>query len=321
MIFIDIAIFLTGFFLLVKGATLFLDGAIMLSKRHHFSEVGMGLGVLAFGTAAPELVVNAISSWNEHSELVFANIIGSNIFNLYLVLGTVGIISPMRIQTRTISKEIPFSIIAFIILFILINDKLLFGEKYDSLTRNEALILLFLLLIFSYFVFRSMLGIEKIVPHDDEKLLGQGKTYLFLIGGMAALFVGGEFVVTKASLLASSIGVSQKLVGIIIVAPGTCLPELATSLAAALKEKHGMAVGNIIGSLVFNVLLVLPLSAFLNPLPYEYSLNFDLYFCFCGLLLLLAAFFTGKIGRIDRWESFFFLFFLALYVSFLFVRK
>ncbi|MCS6833676.1 MAG: sodium:calcium antiporter, partial [Flammeovirgaceae bacterium] len=141
------------------------------------------------------------------------------------------------------------------------------------------------------------------------------------VGGIAALYVGGEFVVLKASLFAQKIGVSDKMVGILIVAPGTCLPEMATSLAAALKRKHGMAVGNIIGSLAFNILLILPLSAFLNPLPYNYALNFDMYFCLNGMVLMMIAFYTGKIGRIERWEALLFLFFLSLYFAFLFVRR
>ncbi len=316
----EILLLILGFVLVVKGAQWLVDASVYLANRYKISDVGLGLSLLALGTSAPEMVVNGISSWHNHSELVFSNILGSNILNIYLVLGFLGIIAPMLVHERTVWKEMPFSMLAIIVMFILINDRMFMGAEENFLSRFDAVILLILFAIFIYSVFRSLTGLDSVIDTKGKKI-SKWLFLFYLVGGLTGLFFGGQLVVSKAVFFAEYFAVSKKMIGILILAPGTALPELATSLMAARKKRLDMAVGNIIGSNIFNLLLVLPISALMNPLHYEYALNFDVYFMFFGILLLFISMFTGGTKKLDRWEAAVFLCFLIAYFFFLFSRK
>lgn len=308
--FIQIALLLAGLVLLVKGADWLVDGASVFARKHNVSDLAIGLTIVAFGTSAPELVVNAVAASGNYPEIVFGNIIGSNNFNLFAILGIAGIITPLTVQSSSVWKEIPFSLFAALLLFVLANN-FLFSDA-SSLTRYDGVVLLALFAGFLYYVatqLKSDSSPDEIVHKDYSNL----KIGLLILGGLAGLVLGGKFVVDSAVGMAQSLGVSEKIIGLTIVAAGTSLPELATSVVAALKKNADIAVGNIIGSNIFNIFLILGVSALIRPLNYNLSFNTDLYLLAAGTIFLFFAMFTGKRHRLDRWEA---VLLLAVYLGY-----
>jgi len=293
-------LFLLGFGLLVKGADWLVDGGSALAKKYHVSNLIIGLTIIAFGTSAPELVVNVVSSVQNHHDLVFGNIIGSNIFNLFFILGIAGLIKPLTVQSSSVWKEIPFSFIAIIILYVLANGFVHSGIL--MLTRFDGLILLALFGFFLFYIYRQIKGDAS---HFDvnSKEMSNLKIWMFIIIGLAALMMGGQLVVNQGVNLAKAMGMSEKIIGLTIIAAGTSLPELATSVMAAIKKNSDIAVGNIIGSNIFNILLILAVGTFIRPTVYDPKFNLDLYFLAGGTLFLFVAMFTGQKKKLDRWEA------------------
>jgi len=297
---LEIVFLIIGFLVLIKGADWLVNGASNLAKKSNISDLAIGLTIVAFGTSAPELVVNAFASYQEHHDIVFGNVIGSNNFNLFIILGIAGLISPLVVQSSSVWKEIPISLFAVILLFVLTND--FFSSGGFILSRVDGLILLVMFGLFLFYVYKQLKSepAEVAVTHKNYTTL---KIWVLIVIGLASLILGGQLVVTNALKIATTMGISEKIIGLTIVAAGTSLPELATSVVAALKKNNDIAVGNIIGSNIFNIFLILGVSSLINPIPYDQVFNTDLYILAFGTILLFAAMFTGKLKKLDRWES------------------
>ncbi|MBZ9632562.1 calcium/sodium antiporter [Salegentibacter sp. LM13S] len=291
-----------GLIVLIFGANYMVEGASALAKKFNISNLAIGLTIVAFGTSAPELVVNTFAAADGYSDIVFGNVIGSNNFNLFIILGITGLITPLAVQSSTAWKEIPISLIAVIILFMMVNDQIIFPEQYSILGTLDGFILLFCFLAFLFYVYKQLKN-DDVVEEDDIKLLSPLKTTVFIIGGLAGLVLGGQLVVNNAIDIAESMGISQKIIGLTVVAAGTSLPELATSIVAAAKKNADIAVGNIIGSNIFNIFLILSAASLIKPIDFNPNFNQDLYILAGGTIFLLLAMFTGKRRRLDRWEA------------------
>lgn len=296
---LQILLLVLGFGVLIKGADWLVDGGSALARKYKISELAIGLTIVAFGTSMPELVVNSFAAYQEHSDIVFGNIIGSNIFNLFAILGIAGIISPLVVQSSTVWKEIPFSFGAALLLFLLVNTII---NVDNLLSRTDALILLVFFGMFLYYVFRQLKG-EEMTVDVEKKELSTFKIWLLIIIGLALLIAGGRLVVVNAVKIAAAMGISQTIIGLTIVAAGTSLPELATSVVAAIKKNNDIAVGNIIGSNIFNIFFILGVSALIRPVDYNLKFNSDLYILAIGTIFLFVAMFSGKKKKLDRWEA------------------
>lgn len=296
------------------------DGASSLAKKMNVSELAIGLTIVAFGTSAPELIVNCISSIGNHDEVVFGNIIGSNIMNLILILGISAVISPIIIKSSTVWREIPYSLFALLLLFVLVNDELIFLPDEDLLTVKDGLIMLGFFIIFLILVWKNLRK-DIIKEGEEHQILSKPKTIIFLVGGLVGLFFGGKMAVDNAVTLAYAVGWSEKLVGLTIIAIGTSLPELMTCIVASIKKRSDLAVGNIIGSNIFNILLILPVSAFFGRLEYDPVLNIDITILAASTILLFVFMFTSGKKMLDRWEGIVFLLGFVVYMIFLFMRN
>lgn len=313
-----------GFVLLIKGADYMVEGSSSLAKRLSVSELVIGLTIISFGTSAPELVVNIISALKESNGLVFGNVIGSNLFNILLVLGVAGVISPIKVRQSTIWKEIPFAFLGAVTLFVLVNDALFEnGSEPGSLIANklshgDGIILLSFFLIFVAYVFA--ISKENTDVEENIKVLSMPKVILFTGGGLVALVVGGNVVVSNAVSIAKEFGVSEKLIGLTVVAAGTSLPELATTGMASLRGKSDIAIGNIIGSNIFNIFLILGISSTIHPTMYDLALNSDLIVMIIASLLVFVFMFTGKKKGLNRLEAIIFLVIFTGYMAYVIFR-
>ncbi|HCE58961.1 MAG TPA: sodium:proton exchanger [Prolixibacteraceae bacterium] len=308
-----------GFVLLIKGADWLVEGASTLAKKYKVSDMVIGLTIVAFGTSTPELVVNSIASIGSHSDIVYGNIIGSNIVNLFLILGIVGIIYPIRVPSITVRNEMPISILAVGVLYLLSNQILF--QQQSQLSRIDGLILLLMFAGFLYYVFQQMKKDRALREDVHVHKMPGWKIGLYIFGGLTGLVLGGKLVVDNAVKIATVIGVSEKIIGLTIVAIGTSLPELVTSVVAALKKNSDIALGNIIGSNIFNVFFILSVSSFINPVNYNTSFNTDLYLLGIGTLMLFVAMFTGGRRKLDRWEAAILLAIYLLYTGWLIAKE
>ncbi|MEB2784721.1 calcium/sodium antiporter [Algoriphagus persicinus] len=307
-------ILIAGLLLLVKGADWLVDGASVLAKKYKVSDLAIGLTIVAFGTSAPELVVNSVAAMGGYPDIVFGNVIGSNNFNLFIILGIAGLITPLAVQSSTVWKEIPFSLIAAIVLLILANNY--FSDDNPGLSWVDGSILLVVFAGFLYYVFTQL----KSDPSTDEielKDYSNRKIWVLVFIGLAGLVIGGKLVVDNAVAMAQSLGVSEKIIGLTIVAAGTSLPELATSVVASIKKNNDIAIGNIIGSNIFNIFLILGVSSLISPLDFSLAFNTDIYILAAGTIFLFLAMFTGKRKKLDRWEAAILLMFYIGYTTYL----
>jgi cation:H+ antiporter len=300
-----------GFALLIKAADFLVDGAAALAVRFSMSEIVIGLTIVSFGTSAPELIVNVIASIRGNSEITLGNVIGSNIINTLLILGVAGLISSIKLEKNTVWREIPFSLLAAIVLFIACND-MMFDGQANLLSRVDGILFLFFFVIFVAYTF-AVSNVES--DHTpDIKTLSISKIWLYLILGAIGLFFGGKLVVDNAIDIARSLEISEKVVGLTVVAIGTSLPELVTSAVAAFKKKADIAIGNIVGSNIFNIFFVLAISTIIRPIPFIDELNVDVLILISISVILFLIMFTGKKRVIDRWES---IFLVAIYVAYM----
>ncbi|MEM0938376.1 MAG: calcium/sodium antiporter [Bacteroidota bacterium] len=324
-ILLNFFLIIIGFILLIKGADYLVNGASSLAKRFKVSDIAIGLTVVAMGTSAPELVVNIISGSREVSgsgnELVFGNIIGSNIFNLFLILGVSSIIYPLAVEQNALWKEVPYSLLATIIFFVLVNDIWFFDSTENGLDTKDGLILIAMFILFLTYIFINIKRNPE-AEVDDIEIHGKLKTTLMIVFGIAGLVFGGEMIVNNATKIAESFGVSDKMIGLTILAAGTSLPELATSAVAAFHKNSDLAVGNIIGSNTFNLLLVLGATSLIHsPLVYTTTLNIDLYIVMVGTFMLFLFMFTLNKYKLDRAEGIVYLIGFVVYSYYLFVRE
>ncbi|MDA0196298.1 MAG: calcium/sodium antiporter [Bacteroidetes bacterium] len=317
---INVTLIVVGFVLLIKGADYLVDGSSSMAKRFNVSDLAIGLTVVAMGTSAPELVVNIIGGTSGYTEVVFGNIIGSNIFNMFLILGIASVIYPLTVHKNTLWREVPYSLFATVVFFFLVNDALFFGSESSSMSMIDSIILL---VLFLGFLIQVFIGMKRTGDTDTEdiEIYSTLKTVLMIVGGIIGLSVGGKFIVDNAVEIAHQFDVSEKLIGLTILAAGTSLPELATSAVAASQKKSDLAVGNIVGSNIFNILLVLGMTGVISsPLEFPVVLNTDLYVVMIGTFMLFLFMFTFGKYKLDRSEGAIYLIGYVGYMIFLFTR-
>jgi cation:H+ antiporter len=304
------ALLILGFVLLIKGANFLVDGASSLALRLRISPIVVGLTIVSFGTSSPELVVNIMAAIQGNAAISYGNIIGSNIINILLILGVAALIRPLLAQRNTIWREIPFSLLAVFALLLLCNDQF-FASSDNLLARNDGFILLLFFVLFVVYTF----GIPKIEIDElpDIKTLSTLKIMLFIFAGLGGLFLGGKLVVDNAVTLARFFGLSDKVIGLTIVAIGTSLPELFTSAVAAYKNNADIAIGNVVGSNIFNIFLILGITSIISPMPFESTLNIDLGVLVLASLALFLSVFTGPHHRISRVEA---VCFLVIFIAY-----
>lgn len=292
MLVLDIAFLAGGLVLLVKGADWLVDGASDLARRFGISELAIGLTIVAFGTSTPELAVNITSSLTGANDIAIGNIVGSNTANILLILGIAGIIAPMTIQTSTVWKEIPLAFLASVVLLTMANDAVVDRYPVSELSRSDGITFIAFFLIYLWYTF-GMQRIEDAEEHEQARhpLLAP---FLILIG-LACLVIGGKLAVDGATQIALALGISQALIGLTVVAVGTSLPELATSTVAAYRGKSDIAVGNIVGSNIFNIFFILGISGLIRPLVFRPELNVDLLVTVAATILLFVLVHTGPV--------------------------
>jgi cation:H+ antiporter len=300
--FLEIVLLLVGFAVLIKGADFLVDGASSSAKKMGVSNLAIGLTVVAFGTSMPELIVSLLSALDGKSDASFGNVIGSNNFNLLFILGIAGLIYPLVVHRNTVKYEVPISLLAAGALYFLVND-MSFGGGSNILSRIDSIILLVLFAGFLYYIYRTM----KAAPDTEEGTIKIYKTPMavgMIILGLAALIFGGKLVVDNAIIIATGFGLSEKLIGLTILAAGTSLPELATSCVAAYRKNTDIAIGNVVGSNIFNIFFILGITGVIHPIEYNDAMNFDLKVLGASTILLMVFMFTLKTRKLDRWEAF-----------------
>ena len=306
-----------GLVVIVFCAGLLVDGSSSLAKKFGLSDLLIGLTVVALGTSAPEMTVNIFSALRGSSDVGIGSVIGSNIGNIFLILGVSSVIYPMKIMTNTKWKEIPFSLLAAVVLWIMANDKLINGEAHsDFISRGDGLILLCFMIIF--FVYTFLMALKGgYTDSEDVNLIPLWKSLVFIAAGITGLVVGGKYMVEGAVNFARIAGINEKTIGLTIVAIGTSLPELATSIVAAFKKKSDIAIGNVVGSNIFNIFLILGSAIIVRPAPVSLGSNIDMLIAlFAGLILFISTF-TLKHRTIGRIEGGVFLIFYASYIFYL----
>jgi cation:H+ antiporter len=303
-----------GFGLLIKGAAWLVAGASALAKKYNVPDLAIGLTIVAFGTSAPELVVNILAASQNYQDIVFSNIIGSNLFNLFAILGIAGLIAPLTVQSSTVWKEIPISFVALAVLFLVSND--FWHAHGPSLSRLNGILLLVLFCLFLYYVYKQLITNPQKVEPGQERI-PMLKILLLIAIGLVGLVIGGNLIVSNAVKIANIFNFSEKLIGLTIVSVGTSLPELATSVVAAIKRNNDIAVGNIIGSNIFNILFILGLSSTIQPIAYNVTYNLEFYLLAIGTLILFMAMYTGKRKKLDRWEAGILIISYLLYLTYL----
>jgi cation:H+ antiporter len=319
-------LFLLGFVALIKGADFLVAGAAALARQFKISDLVIGLTVVAFGTSAPELAVSLLASLQGSTQLAIGNILGSNIANILLILGVAAIIHPLVVHRNTVWKEIPFSLLAVLVLAFVANDALIDDAPRSAITRIDGLILISFLLIFLYYVFGIARSTPPSSPAKPETTKSDSiapvpksepdtwKSIFLVVVGLAGLVAGGNWIVDGAIEIAGLFGVSQSLIGLTVVAIGTSLPELATSALAAYRKNADIAVGNAVGSNILNIFWILGTSALIQPLPFQSQNNLDVVVAILASVLLFSAVFVNKHRVITRPTG---ILFVTIYVSYI----
>lgn len=312
---------IVGFVFLIKGADLLVDGSAALAKKYNISNIAIGLTIVAFGTSTPELIVNLFASINGNTDIAIGNVVGSNIVNILFILGVSASIFPLVTKSNTIWKEIPMSLLAALMLFVMANDQLIDGETNSMLTRIDGIVLLAFFVIFLYYT----VGISKAETDDspeiDIPVLSSGKSVLYIILGLTGLVLGGKWIVDGAVHMAKSLGLSESLIGLTVVAVGTSLPEMAASAVAAYKKQTDIAIGNVVGSNIFNIFFILGISSLIKPLPFNAGTAIDVMVaCFASVLLFILLF-VGKKHTIEKWQGIFMILIYVGYIVFLINTK
>lgn len=311
----SVILIVVGFGLLIKGADLLIDGSSALARKWNISQLVIGLTIVSFGTSAPELIVNVFAALDGSPSVSFGNIVGSNIANIFLILGIAAIVRPLQTQKNTVWKEIPFTLLAGFCLLVMCNDNY-FSSAPNFISSGDGILLLFFFSIFFIYVF-SIAKVEG-VSNIESKSLPNFKIILYIGLGLAGLMLGGKLVVDEAINIAKVFNVSERVIGLTLVALGTSLPELFTSVIAARKGEVDIAVGNVVGSNIFNVFFILGITAVISPIPTNSAMNFDLFVMIAASLLLFFTMFTGNKRILDRWEAIIFLIFYICYNFWLF---
>ncbi|WNF37510.1 calcium/sodium antiporter [Bacillaceae bacterium IKA-2] len=311
---------LVGFGLLIKGADLFVTGSSNIATLLRVPPILIGLTIVAFGTSSPEATVSIIAALEGSSDVALGNVIGSNIFNITLVIGLTAFINPLKVESETIRKEIPFALLASVVLLVLVSDVALQTVGSNLITRADGIIILLFFAVFLYYIFEVVRKSRKITTVEQQTSNETwGKNVFFTILGLGAIIFGGDLVVKNSTEIAYAFGMSETLVGLTIVAIGTSLPELVTSITAALKKQSEIALGNIIGSNIFNILFVLGTTAVITPLAVSSKIFIDIFLMIAFTILLLifsrTRFVVGKYEGIMLASAY------VLYLIFIIMRN
>jgi cation:H+ antiporter len=314
---LSIVLLIVGLALILFGANYLVDGSSSIARRFGLSEFIIGLTIVGIGTSSPEMVISFLSAINGNADMAIGNVVGSNIFNTLLILGITGVIAPIAITRSNIKKDIPLNIAVTLLLIILGLNGTIFGKGENVLSRIDGIVLL---AIFAWYMWSSFRSNEQTSTENETE---QTKTQsilvsvLFIAGGLAGLVFGGKLFVNAATEIAKSFGVSDKFIAITVLAAGTSMPELATSVVAAAKGKGQLALGNILGSNISNILLILGGSALICPLSFQGMSNVDLGTLVVGALLIMGSAYAFKKKYLDRIEGCFFILIEAAYMWYL----
>lgn len=317
---IECLLLIVGLALVVLGADFLVDGASSIAKKFGVSDFVIGLTIVGMGTSAPEMVVSFIGALQGNGDIAIGNVIGSNIFNVFMILGATALILPMDITPMNRKKDIPLNIAITLIFIALGMSRTLFGIGDDVLGRLDGAILLVLFAAYIYMCFRFDTA-NQTESNENEKVIKSALAAVLIVAGLAGLVFGGRMFVNSATSIAKMLNVSDKLIAITILAGGTSMPELVTCIVAAFKKKGQLALGNILGSNVFNILLILGGSALLHPLSMAGMSYVDLGALLLSSLVIWASIHTNKKNQLDRADGLFLLLLEAAYMTFLIIKK
>jgi len=307
-----------GFIFLVKGSDYLVNGASNIAGHFGISQLIIGLTIVAFGTSTPELIVNLLSSSTSNTDLAISNVLGSNLFNTLIILGITSLIAPIGVQKSTVKKEIPMNFLVTVVLLVLVND-LILNQGNNLLSLGDGFILLLFFVIFFYYVFenakdQNLENKNNIDKNNQLKI----KDFVFVGLGIFMLYLGGDWIVTNAVKISESFGVPQKIIGLTILATGTSLPELVTSITAVRKGNNDIAVGNVVGSNIFNILLVLSASTTITVIPFNPGDNITMLVLLLSTLLLWL--FLRKDHKLTKGEGIILLIIYLSYMSYEFIK-
>ena len=314
----DILLLIVGLGLILAGANFLTDGSAALAQRFRVPEFIIGLTVVAVGTSTPELVVSVLSAIGGQSDVAIGNVVGSNIFNVFVILGVCALIRPVPLTAGNIRRDIPFGVLVSLLLLALAQDSLLCKGAADRIGRLDGAAMLALYILLMWYTIRTTKRPEATAPTEGSKApMAAWLTAVMIVGGLAGLVFGGEMFLRSATSIARSLGVSESVIAITLVAGGTSLPELASSLVSLFKGKAEMALGNVIGSNIANILLILGVSATIHPLSMGGITVWDLLMVLLSSVVVFLAAFTFKRKAIDRWEGALFVAIYAVYIWYL----
>lgn len=314
-------ILIIGFILLIKGADIFVDGAAKIAKKFGIPSIIVGLTIVSLGTSAPELSVSLIASFEGNNGITIGNVLGSNIFNTLMVLGVTAIIMPIVIKKNSVIKDYIINIVVSIVLLVLTFGRVLLNKE-AALTRISGIILLILCIIYTLYLIKSAKS-RKEEDSEEEEDIKILSCIIKIILGIIGIIAGGNLVVSSASDIAYSFGLSDKLVGLTIVAVGTSLPELVTTMIASIKGENDIAIGNVLGSNIFNILLILGVSSSINAIPISSSLLIDILFLIVISIILGIFMFKGKKDKLklDKLEGLILVLLYIVYMVYIISRN
>lgn len=311
----DILLLIVGLGLILAGANFLTDGSAALAQRFRVPEFIIGLTVVAVGTSTPELVVSVLSAIGGQSDVAIGNVVGSNIFNVFVILGVCALIRPVPLTAGNIRRDIPFGVLVSLLLLALAQDSLFCKTAADRIGRIDGAVMIGLYVASMWYTIRKTKRPEAAAPTESSKAPMPGWLIsVMIVGGLAGLVFGGEMFLRSATSIARSLGISESVIAITLVAGGTSLPELASSLVSLFKGKADMALGNVIGSNIANILLILGVSATINPLSMGGITVRDLLMVLLSSVVVFLAAFTFKRKAVDRWEG---TLFVAIYIAYI----
>lgn len=321
-----LALFFVGFLFIIKGADLLVTGAGSIAARFDIPAIVVGLTIVSFGTSMPELSVSVLASLDGYTDLAIGNVLGSNIANILLVLGVAAMIAPLPVRSSTLLSEIPFSLTAALLVGFLANASLFSATAELTISRLDGVFLLLFLVLFIAYIFKitkdgqgAGFGKEALTDRT-ARTVGLPRSIAYVLLGVVGLYLGGDWIVVGALDIASRLGFSESLIALTIVALGTSLPELVTSAVAAYRGNPDVAVGNVVGSNIFNLLWVLGVSAVITELPFDHISNTDIVMVVFSSTMLIFSLAVGRKGVIDRWKGIGFVLIYIAYFAYLIQR-
>ena len=312
-----ITLLIIGFIILIKGADIFVDGASSVAGNFKVSKMLIGLTIVAFGTSAPEFAVSVKSLLSGSGDMVLGNVIGSNILNILLILGVSSMFHSLKVKDNTVKKELPITLLMTAIFIVLLSDKLFDKGFNNTFTRSDGIVIILFFLVFVYYLIK--MARNKIDKSQDEKYMSMKKAILFTILGIAGIIIGSNLVVENASAIARTIGISESMVALTIVALGTSLPELVTSITATRKGEYDIAIGNVVGSNIFNIGMVIGAPIAMFGGIQQFSINYiDLITMIASAFLLFIFSYNDR--KISKFEGSIFLIMFIVYYGYVIYR-